>query len=107
MFSSGGVGNMSSVNKFFFVLFGGTYGADGDTTGALVCVYECVCACVCVCECMYVCVWVCVWSAYVLAVWNALSALITSIRITHIYHLLRLFIPSSSFPFPIFISRES
>ena len=69
MFSSGGVGNMSSVNKFFFVLFGGTYGADGDTTGEYlhVCSWVRVCLCadvyVClsvdaivnVCECMCIC----------------------------------------------------
>ena len=46
MFSSGGVNNMSSANKFFFVLFGGTYGADGDTSGAYVCVWLCMCVCV-------------------------------------------------------------
>ena len=45
---------MSSCNKFFFILFGGTFGADGDTSGASpVCAFMCVR--VFVCEC--VCVW--------------------------------------------------
>ena len=60
MFSSGGVGNMSSCNKFFFILFGGTFGADGDTSGAYLFVHVCVCMCMCMCMCVYTCIHVCV-----------------------------------------------
>ena len=111
MFSSGGVGNMSSVNKFFFVLFGGTYGADGDTTGE----YCRVCVCVCMrvrvrvrtpeCVRLCVCVFVLAWSTSVPAV------LKYSGPSTYMYPHHSHYSPSPSLPpplpSPIFIFRES
>lgn len=51
---------MSSCNKFFFILFGGTFGADGDTSGAYpvrVCVRVHVYVCVFVRVPVYMCVY--------------------------------------------------